>query len=36
MKLSNVLRYNQVKLVLVVFASTWPTLNHIKQAQFNQ
>ena len=33
-KLPNVLKYNQIKLVLDVFASSQSTLNHIKQALF--
>ena len=34
-KLWNVLKYNQVKLVLAVFACTYSTLNHTNQAQSN-
>ena len=31
----NVLKYNQVKLVLAVFAFIYSTLNHIDQARWN-
>ena len=34
-KLWNVLKYNQVKLVLAVFAFIYSTLNHIDQARWN-